>query len=99
MPTDRSSRPTDARRSGSSSMTNTAEVASDIALLGRDRKNQPVAWLQALPDRAFLAPILEPEQPHFLPEDARGVHQYWHSSPLSDARVDFRLKFDLNSAR
>src|SRR5215831_18080700 len=75
MPSDRSRRPTDARRSGSSSMTNTVEVASDIAATRkRSRKSACIFGLAGPADRAFLIPILEPEQPLFL-KDARREHQ------------------------
>src|SRR5882672_12276854 len=78
MPSERNSRPTDARRSGSSSMTSTVEVGSDIAATRKNRENRPVSWLQAWPDRAFLVPILEPGQP-FFSEDARGTPKFTHT--------------------
>src|SRR6266699_671589 len=74
MPTDRNRRPTEARRSGSSSMTRTADFASGIAatqIKGTEMGLCPGSqvWARA----CNLVSIPEPEQPHSSPEDTRGV--------------------------
>src|SRR5262245_15437349 len=64
MPSYRNRRPTEARRSGSSSMTNTVDFASDIAaiLIEGSRTSLDLGsqgWL----DHAVLIPIVDTEQP------------------------------------
>src|SRR5215471_10318020 len=97
MPSDRNSRPTDARRSGSSSMTNTVEFASDIAA-ARKRSRKISLCLCLRPDRAFLVLILEPEQTHFFPGDAHGVHQSLRADPVLGHAGRLQLKFDRRTA-
>src|SRR6516225_7467610 len=75
MPTDRNRRPTEARTSGSSSMTNTVAFASDIAAAGiKGSGNQALSRFAVWPSLAVLVPIPGPEQPTFF-LGTRGVDQ------------------------
>src|SRR5262249_20290238 len=79
MSSDRKRRPIDARTSGSSSMTNTVAVASDIALLlelGISLCLGLVLWRSG----AFLVPIPEREQSQSPLQGERGVHQSLRSA-------------------
>src|SRR6516165_12021233 len=67
MPSDSNRSPTEARRSGSSSMTNTVEFASDIAAT-RIKGSRKCALSRFTGLGGVVVPIHEPEQPHPPPE-------------------------------
>src|SRR5262249_20656997 len=100
MPSDRNSRPTDVRRSASSSMTNTVGVASDIAATRRSRESA-CGLLQPWRDGACLVPMLEPEQSDSSQRTRAGytkVYAHRPSSARPDAQVSLAIVAEISQS-
>src|SRR5262249_19766361 len=77
MRSDRNRRPTEARTLGSSSMTKTVGLASDIAAYSDERITEMSLCIgsQVWPGHAVLVPIRESEQSLSSPEHTRGIDE------------------------
>src|SRR5215468_11109947 len=78
MPTERNSRPTDARTFGSSSMTNTVEVGSDIAATHKNRKTG-LCLVAGLAGRRISSPYPGTWTALLFLEDAAGTPKFTHT--------------------